>query len=190
MDMALPNEHEDHRSISEDVFYPAHPPRSESHTFKATKATGHKLKLPCAISGHTEKTEYHHAAIEWAFSNAVDWHKVKAVALGEIKALPVLDLATDQPTDDTFPVEHSLLFLICKFLEYRGFDWQAFDPDKPETLVDSMANMLVLHEKFHRGKNHGIHEQTLPVFIFQAFPRKDGFVYSPDELLALHKGAV
>lgn len=182
MDMTPPNEHEDHRALAEDVFYPAHESRSESATFRATKAEGHRQKLPCVISGQTDGTEYHHVLIEWAFTNAVDWPMVKKIATGEVKTLPVLDLATDQPTGETFPVEHSLIYLICKFAEWRGFNWQAFDPAHPETLVDSMANMLVLHSKFHRGKGHGLHEETLPVWIFQAFPRVNGFVFSPDEL--------
>lgn len=54
------NEHEHVDTLSEDVYYPDHPPRTESRTFKATKAAGHKAKLPCAISGHTDGVEYHH----------------------------------------------------------------------------------------------------------------------------------
>ncbi|MGR2678741.1 hypothetical protein [Chromobacterium haemolyticum] len=180
------NEHEHTDTLSEDLFYPDHPPRTESHTFKATKAAGHKAKLPCAISGHTEGTEYHHLAIEWAFTSGVDWSVVKGVATDEITQLPVLDLDTDQPTGDTFAAKDSLLWALCKLAEIRGFDWHAFDPDKPETFVDSMQNMLVLHSKFHRHKNHGIHALSFPVWIFQAFPRMPCFVFSADELQTAH----
>lgn len=179
-------EHEDKRTLSEDVFYPDHAGRSESPTFKASKASGHKQQLPCMISGHTEKVEYHHVWLEWAFSGAVDWHTVKGVATGVITELPVLDLVTDQPTGATFPAEHSLIYAICEYAAYKGFNWQTFDPDKPEAFVDSMANLIPLHEKFHRAKNHGMHTETLPVWIFQAFPRKPGFIYTPDELLTAH----
>jgi hypothetical protein len=140
------HEHEKKDTLSEDVFYPDHSaPRTESATFRHTKSEGHKAKIPCAISGHTEGTEYHHVFCEWAFSDAVDWHVVKGVATGEINELPVLDLVTDKPTDQTFPAKDSLIWTICKLAELRGFDWQKFDPAKPETFVDSMQNMLVLH---------------------------------------------
>ncbi|WP_052262816.1 hypothetical protein [Chromobacterium violaceum] len=184
--MTPANEHEHVDTLSEDVYYPDHPPRTESHTFKATKAAGHKAKLPCAISGHTEGTEYHHLAIEWAFTGGVDWRVVKGVATGEVTELPVLDLETDQPTGKTFAAKDSLLWALCKLAELRGFDWAAFDPAKPELFVDSIQNMLVLHSKFHRHKNHGIHALTFPVWIFQAFPRVPGFVFAADELQAAH----
>lgn len=180
------NEHEHTDTMSEDVFYPDHPPRTESATFRATKKAGHANRMPCAISGHTEGAEYHHLAIEWAFTGGVDWRVVKGVATGEIAQLPVLDLDTDQPTGDTFAAKDSLLWALCKLAEVRGFDWRAFDPAKPETFVDSMQNMLVLHSKFHRHKNHGIHALTFPVFIFQAFPRVPGFVFAADEMLQVH----
>lgn len=183
------NEHEDRRALSEDVFYPDHPPRSESHTFRATKAAGHKLGLQCVLSGHTDKVEYHHGFVEWAFANAVDWHRLKAIATGQVRELPVLDIETGQPTDAMWPVERSLIYRICKFIEWNGFDWAAFDPDQPEVFVDGMAQMFPLHEKYHRGKGHGAHDLTFPIFIFQAFPHVPGYVFSPDELLALHKGA-
>ncbi|AJX59573.1 hypothetical protein [Burkholderia pseudomallei] len=174
--------HETRRTLAEDVFYPDHPPRTESVVFRKTKHEGHAVQLPCAISGHTEGVEYHHLMCEWAFSGAVDWRTVKGIATGEISRLPVIDLETDQPTGDTFDARQSLLWALCKVAEVRGFDWSSFDPSRPETFVDSMANMLVLHSKFHRGHGHGIHELTLPVWIFQALPRNPGFIFSPDEL--------
>jgi hypothetical protein len=184
---AIAHEHEHRDQLSEDVFYPDHPPRTESATFRHTKASGHAAKLPCAVSGHTEGTEYHHIFCEWAYSGAVDWVTVKGVATGTITQLPVLDLDTDQPTGATYPAKDSLLWIVCKLAELRGFDWHAFDPTKPETFVDSMANMLVLHAKFHRHKNHGMHALTFPVWIFQAMPRVPGFVFAADELQHVHE---
>ena len=96
----------------------------------------------------------------------------------------MLDLHTDQPTGDTYDVRHSLLWIICELAELRGFNWAEFDPAVPETFVDSMANMLVLHAKFHRQKGHGMHAVTFPVWIFQAMPRIPGFVFTADELTA------
>ncbi len=174
-------EHEKTDHLEEDVFYPDHPPRTESPTFLETKRIGHKKGMLCAISGHSEKTEYHHFFIEWAFAPAVDWETVKGVALGEITELPVLDEHTDLPTNKTFPAEQSLLWIICKLAELRGFNWKEFDPSKPDQFVDSMANMLVIRDKFHRLKSHAIHGMTFPEWIFQAWPRIPGFVFTKDE---------
>jgi hypothetical protein len=180
------NEHEYAHSLKEDVFYPDHAPRTESSTFRRTKEIGHKAGLVCAISGVSADVEYHHLFCEEAFANAVNWHAMKAIALGQITRLPVLDLETDQPTGETFPVEQSLAWLVVQITRWRGFDWAAFDPAKPETFVDGMENMLPVHKKFHRAPVHGIHAETFPLWVFQAFPRVPGFVYSPDELRARH----
>jgi hypothetical protein len=176
------NEHEVRRTLVEDDYYPDHEPRTESGVFRATKAAGHKAGLRCAISGQPEGVEYHHVFLEWADAAAVDWALVKAIALGQVTQLPVLDLKTDEPTGETFPAEQSLIWAICKLAALRGFDWQAFDPAKPEQFVDGMPNMLVLHERYHRASDHGIHAKTFPTWIFQAWPRVSGFVDTPDEV--------
>lgn len=182
--MNIPNnEHENVDTFREDVFRPDHALRKESRQFLATKAQGHAQGIPCAISGQLVDVEYHHCFCEWSYTNAVDWVTVKGVGTGEITHLPVLDLVTDQPTGATFDACHSLLWMICTMAKLRGFDWHAFDPAHPEGFVDSMANMLVLHAKFHRQKDHGIHDVTFPVWVFQAMPRVAGFVFSPDELV-------
>lgn len=182
-------EHEYAHALKEDVYYPEHAPRTESATFRETKRAGHAAKLPCAVSGVTDEVEYHHVFIEEAFMNAVDWRLVKEVATGQRKYLPVLDVSNDTPTAAFWPVEQSLLWVVIQLTKARGFDWEAFDPAKPETFVDSMANMLVLHKKFHRGPQHGVHAESMPVWNFQLWPRMPGFIYSPDELKAIHKGA-
>lgn len=172
------NEHEFKEKLAVDTFYPDHPnPRTESTTFAHTKKLGHEQQIPCAISGHKEKAEYHHVFCEWAYMDSVDWSIVKGIATGAITELPVLDMHTDQPTGETFPAKDSLIWIICKLAEIRGFNWSTFDYTKPETFVDSMANMLVLHEKFHRMTGHGIHNTPFPIFLFQAFPRKLGFIF-------------
>ncbi|MDR6381848.1 hypothetical protein [Paraburkholderia caribensis] len=163
-------------------YYPDHPPRAESSTFRHTKEAGHKAGLRCAISGQPAP-EFHHLFCEWADADAIDWTIVRAIALGEITEVPVLDEFTDQPSGETFPAEQSLIWLICKLAELRGFDWRAFDPAKPETFVDSMANMLPLVAKFHRSPTHGIHHRSFPTFVFQSYPRKAGFIFTPDEIV-------
>jgi hypothetical protein len=164
-------------------YYPDHAePRSESSTFRHTKQLGHKAGLRCAISGQPSP-EYHHLFCEWADAEAVDWTIVRAIAIGEITEIPVLDPVTDQPTGETFPAEESLIWLLCKLAELRGFDWRAFDPTKPETFVDAMQNMLPLSAKFHRSPTHGIHHRSWPTYVFQAFPRRVGFIFTPDEIV-------
>jgi hypothetical protein len=175
------NEHEKRDGLTEDVYYPDHTQRTESPTFLETKRLGHHANLPCCISGRVDGAEYHHVFIEWAFADAVDWETVKGVALGKITELPVLDLHTDQPTGETYQAIHSLIYTITQLAASRGFDWTAFDPSKPEQFVDSMANMLVLNAKFHRLKDHGIHVMSAPEWAFQAWPRKAGFIFTPDE---------
>lgn len=177
------NEHLFKATLAEAVYYPDHR-RVDTPTFEKTRRDGRKHGDVCAISGQAQGIEYHHVLCEDAFTDGVDWATVKAIALGDIKELPVLDLETDLPTGKTFPVSKSLIGMLLALTVARGFDWQSFDPDKPETFVDSAANMLVLHEKFHRAKGHGIHGASFPLWVFQAFPRKAGFVYSPDELAA------
>ena len=187
------NEHEVRTSITEDVFYPAPAPRVETPTFRKTKHDGKAAGDVCVISGSAEGIEYHHVFCEDALMNGVDWVTVRGVGTGEITSLPELDPHTGQPryNDDgsprTYPAIKSLIWIICTLARLRGFDWQSFDPAKPETFVDSPQNMLVLHEIFHRAPGRGIHHSTFPIFAFQAFPRRPGFVFMPDELAAIHK---
>lgn len=177
------HEHLFKATIAEEVYYPDHT-RVATRTFEKTKRDGHRHGDVCAISGQAVGIEYHHVLCEDAFTEGVDWVMVKDIALGEIKELPVLDIETDLPTGETFPVSKSLTGMLLALTVARGFDWTSFDPDHPEIFVDSAANMLVLHQKFHRAKGHGIHGASFPLWVFQAFPRKPGFVYSPDELTA------
>jgi len=181
----IPHEHFVAETIVQGEYYPDHAaPRGETPTFRHTKAEGHKAGLRCAVSGQPAP-EYHHLFCEWADADAVDWTIVKAIAVGEITEIPVLDLVTDQPTGETFLAEQSLIWIVCNLAALRGFDWKAFDPAKPETFVDSMQNMLPLHPKFHRSPTHGVHHRPWPTFVFQGYPRKAGFVFTADELSAI-----
>lgn len=187
------NEHEFKASITENVFYPQHSPRVESPTFRHTKAAGKESGDVCSVSGSADGIEYHHVFCEAALTNAVDWVTVKGIGTGELTSLPERDPHTGKPrfnadgSPRTYPANRSLIWMICTLAKLRGFDWNAFDPAQPETFVDSPQNMLVLHEVFHRSPGHGVHHASLPVFIFQAFPRVPGFVFMPDELAALHQ---
>lgn len=182
----VPHEHLVKVTDVEVEYYPDHVPRTASSTFRHTEAAGKKAGLRCAVSGQPSP-EYHHLWVEWADADAIDWTIVKAIALGEITEVPVLDLITDQPTGETFPVEQSAVWKICKLTAALGFDWPSFDPAKPETFVDSPQNMLPLHMKFHRSPTHGIHHRTFPTFVFQGYPRKAGFVFTADEIPSLEQ---
>jgi hypothetical protein len=179
------HEHLFKASIIEQVYYPDHT-RVATPTFTKTKRDGKRNHDVCAISGQAEGIEYHHLICEDAFTDGVDWATVKDIATGKLRVLPVLDLDTDLPTGEFYPVEKSFLWVLIQITIWRGFDWEAFDPAVPETFVDSAANMLVLHEKFHRSPTHGIHRHTLSIWSMLAFPRVKGYVWSPDELAARH----
>lgn len=184
---AAQQEHEHRGTLTEDMFYPDHDGgRTDSKTFIKTKHEGAKVGMRCAITGQKVDLEYHHMFLEWAFQHAVDWHVVKGIALGTVKELPVIDPYTWQPTGEMAPVGGFLIYWIVLFWKWRGFDFEAFDPSNPETLVDSLQAMLVLHKHLHREKNHGAHAITGPIFLLQAFPFIDGFIFSPDELEARH----
>ena len=61
------------------------------------------------------------------------------------------------------------------------FNWDGFNPDAPETFIDSVFNAnRVLCKKHHIGKDHGIHYLPYPIWQMQKY-KKDTFVFSPDE---------
>ena len=61
------------------------------------------------------------------------------------------------------------------------FNWDGFNPDAPETFIDSVFNAnRVLCKKHHTGKDHGIHYLPYPIWQMQKY-KKDTFVFSPDE---------
>lgn len=187
------HEHEVKDSITDDSFVEdrtvgdvENAARTESSVFRHTKKIGHAAGLRCAISGQKEGVQYHHLWLEWSAAAAVDWHLVKKIAMDGVKELPVLELGTDSPTGETFPVEQSYIYKVIKYTKADGFDWAAFDPEKPEQFVDSIQNMLVLIHDFHTGIK-GIHHHSGPMWEFFGWPRLDGFVYTPNELSAINE---
>ena len=175
------------RTITEDVFYPAHDPRTDSKTFLRTKSAGKKANTRCVISGSPE-VEYHHLFCEWAFMSAVNWQEVKDIATGVQTQFAVYDPMTLAPTGEMIDIKKTLIYLILEFIKFRGFDFAKFDIAKPETLVDSIFQMLPIHEKYHRMPYHGIHAMSGPIWLFQAFPKIAGYAFSPDELELIRKG--
>jgi hypothetical protein len=180
-------EHLRHDRVEEENYYPDHDDRTESATFRKTKRDDKKRGARCAITGQQVDIEWHHATLEWAFGDAVRLDTVRDIALGKVKELPVLDPYTWQPTGEMAPVEGFLIYWIVLFFKWRGFDFEAWDPTNAEAFIDSPQAMLILHKHLHREKFHGAHAITGPIFLLQAFPFVDGFVFSPDELEARHK---
>ena len=65
--------------------------------------------------------------------------------------------------------------------EVPDFPWSTFDPDHPETFIDSEWNAkLVLCKKHHTGADHGIHMLPITLWRLQKLERAD-FIFSPDE---------
>lgn len=74
------NEHEVHETLSVDIFYPDHEPRTASPTFERTRHhLINVLDTPCWICGTKEAREVHHFHVEWADSEAVDWVKMRSL---------------------------------------------------------------------------------------------------------------
>lgn len=170
--------HEVKSTLVDDGFTPDHAQRKDSPIFNATKRLLHGAR--CWISGHKDTVEQHHCFIEWSLANGVDWQKVKDIATGKITELQVLDPHTDQPTGEVAPVKGFMIYWILEWTKFRGFDWEAFDPTKPETFVDSPQNMAPIAKIFHTGKR-GVHRHSFPFWLFWAWPRLPGFVYTADE---------
>lgn len=154
-------EHEETETLHLEIFYPDHETRTESSTFEETKRKGKAEGLVCCICGDPAP-EFHHAFVEWAFSNAVDWSLLKQIALCQVT------------TFKGASIKKLLIFSICQFVASKGFDWTAFDPLKPEIFVDSLEQMLPLCALHHREKERGIHLTTFPFWVLQAFPKKAG----------------
>lgn len=174
-------------TIVDDTFDEIHT-RADTPTFRHTKTALDAAGVRCAITGMNRKEakavgeaiEEHHAGLEYSLQFGVDWEVVKGVATGTITELPILDPKTHQPTGKTAPADAFMLSWFLEWTKHRGFDWEAFDPAKPETFVDSIQQMLPLITNLHTGA-HGVHRHSGPVWLFFMWPRKPGFVYMPDE---------
>jgi hypothetical protein len=60
---------------------------------------------------------------------------------------------------------------------HPNFPWSTFK--EATDFIDSEYNMMVLCEKHHRGKNHGIHLLPYPIWIMQKIQQED-FVFAKD----------
>lgn len=125
--------------LHQDVFYPAHPPRTESEAYKTIH---HRLVVeedrPCEVCGlrnsdlsnpsvnihHVREIETHHMVVEWALANLVDKEKLE------------------------FLLGHSV--------------------EDVDSWVDHDAeNLIVLCDRHHRHREVGIHELSYPIWVAQ-----------------------
>jgi hypothetical protein len=175
-------------TIIDDTFDEIHT-RIDTTTFLATKRMLDAAGVRCCITGLSreeakefgENIEEHHTGLEYSLQFGVNWDTVKAVALGQITELPCLHPKTSLPLPGkTAPAKGFLFFWFLEWTKARGFDWNAFDPAKPETFVDSVQQMIPLITNVHTG-GHGVHRHSAPVWLFLMWPRKEGFIYFRDE---------
>ncbi len=72
------SEHEVHETLSVDIYYPNHPPRTESELFRKTKTyLINEKDTPCWVCGTKLNREVHHFHVEWADADGVDWDKMR-----------------------------------------------------------------------------------------------------------------
>jgi hypothetical protein len=106
------HEHEQHESIEIDIFYPDHPPRTESTLFRKTKH--HMiavLDMPCWVCGSKEKREVHHFHAEWADADGIDFDKMRELH-------PAFDWSSYREPSDFIDSEYNMMVL-CE-AHHRG----------------------------------------------------------------------
>jgi hypothetical protein len=101
------NEHEQKLTLSVDIYYPDHEPRTESSLFARTKH--HLVKVldtPCWICGSKDQREVHHFHAEWADAEGIDWDRMRVLH-------PNFPWSTFTKAEDFIDSEYNMLVL-CK----------------------------------------------------------------------------
>jgi hypothetical protein len=102
------NTHEVKETLEVDVLYPDHVQRTASALFeKSRRHIIEQQKTPCMVCGTNKDLELHHWFVEWAYSDAVDWDKMK-------KLHPDFDWATFKEAADFVDSEYNLRVLCQK----------------------------------------------------------------------------
>jgi hypothetical protein len=71
--------HEVVRRLQEAIWYPPHPPRTETELYRQSRRQLIEVeKQTCYICGSGDKLESHHRFLEWALSDSCDFAKMKA----------------------------------------------------------------------------------------------------------------
>lgn len=113
------NEHFQHEQIDIAVYYPDHPPRTESALFRKTK---HHLiaalDTPCWVCGTKEDREVHHFHAEWADSAGIDWDRMRELH-------PAFDWSTFTDPADFIDSEYNMMVLCSKHhrAKNHGIHW-------------------------------------------------------------------
>lgn len=140
------------RTLDEAVFYPPHPPRTESKEYREMH---HRLVVvedhPCLVCGVRNSTladpthnrvgataiETHHHLIEWSLAKAID--------LAKFNNRIVIHMRRIKPDEPIYAAD---------FTQQQMEDWIDHHPD----------NIWILCDVHHRGRLVGIHDVTGPVF--------------------------
>ena len=150
-------DHVVHRTLQTSVHFPEHEPRTESATFRATKHhLVHVLKTPCWIGG---------ATIDDIKNGLPEDHR----CFGATQLEAHHDLA--------------------EWAEWNGLDWRKVAADFPQLGIhddesfrkaaESEGGILILCDKHHRARFHGIHMTDYPTWKADRHA-KDGFEFIPD----------
>lgn len=102
------SEHEVKETLSIDIFYPDHSPRTESALFRRTKRGLIDLdNAPCWICGTRENREVHHFHAEWADADGIDWDKMRLLH-------PAFDWTDFKEATDFIDSRYNMMVL-CKY---------------------------------------------------------------------------
>jgi hypothetical protein len=144
--------HQMHHHLEEEIYYPAHPPRSETPQYKLIHdELVHKRMLPCLVCGVTAQTlgdqkkntyraramETHHHVVEWSLAKALDLAKFNERIVQHMRVRPHHDPVYDKD-----------------FTQEQMEAWVDHHPD----------NLWVLCDVHHRHKYLGIHAITGPIW--------------------------
>jgi hypothetical protein len=91
--------------IEIDVFYPDHPPRTDSALYRRTR---HHLidvlDIACWVCGSKDNRETHHQHVEWAYADGVDWDHMRVLH-------PDFNWGTFKTAEDFVDSEYNMLIL-------------------------------------------------------------------------------
>lgn len=158
--------HEEKETLTVDVDIPAHDKRVTTAIFTKTKRflvkvgglLGFTVKRPVARCWICQRTEQEAGPLE-------------AHHFGIERCFIGAKIRWDLVKED-FPL----------------FDWEHFDPSKPEVFVDDMAAQgILLCKEHHTGKDTGIHDLPFSLWLIQRY-LVDGSRFSPTEVI--HHDAV
>lgn len=154
--------HEEKETLQVDVLLPGHDPRVTTSLFRKTKEL--LIKVASALGFIVQRP----AARCWVCDKTAEevGQPLEAHHFGIERAF------IDGPID-------------WKRVQadFPNYDWENFDPRKPEMFVDNMeAQGILLCKAHHTGKGAGIHTLPFPLWVMQRY-LPEGTKFSPDEVI-------